>query len=64
MRNYQVVSMHASADGTLEANVLVAEDSPVRVEMYDTKFPHTVLTRYFTTLQQAEDAAENYVLRA
>lgn len=64
MNRYQIISMHESADGSREANVLMAENSPFRLEMRSKEYPHTVLTKYFTTVQQAEDAAEDYVLRA
>ena len=64
MNNYQIISMHESTDGARSANVLMAENSPFRLEMRSTEHPHTVLTKYFTTVQQAEDAAEDYVLRA
>lgn len=63
MRNYQIISMHVSEDDIREANVLMSDSGPVRLEMRSKEHPYTVLTKYFTTVQQAEDAAEDYVLR-
>lgn len=64
MNRYQIISMHESTDGVRSANVLMTENSPFRLEMRSAEHPHTVLTKYFTTVQQAEDAAEDYVLYA
>lgn len=61
---YQVISMFESNDGSKTANVLAEEGSPYRIDMGTAKFPSVTTTMYYTSLQQAEDAAENFVMSA
>lgn len=61
MREYQIISMHESEDGIRAANILMAEGSPIKVVFSDATSGN-VWSKYFTTLQQAEDSAEDFVL--
>lgn len=67
MLGYKLVSEYFSEDKNKSSQVFVAEQGSLYKVVFETKsmkedFPNTKLFKIFTTQEQAENAAEDWVL--